>query len=286
VEELLSSGIDGVVVAAATPAHAALTLAAVERGIPTFCEKPIAATAAESARVADVIARSGVPVQVGYQRRYDTAFAAAKRAVDDGALGTLHTVRSTTMDPAPPPMDYIKGSGGIFRDCAVHDFDILNWITGQHAVEVYATGTVQGDPLFAEYDDVDTAAVIVKFDGGALGVVSNARYNARGYDCRLEIHGFDDSVVAGWDQGVPLRNMDPRNSGPFDFPTGPAHHFFMDRFTAAFRAELTEFVQVAKGGPIHGATVADAVEVAWLAEAATESLRRHAPVTIEEVRNS
>jgi len=282
VEELLSSGIDGVVVAAATPAHAALTLAAVERGIPTFCEKPIAATAADSARVAEVIARSGVPVQVGYQRRYDAAFAAAKRAVDEGSLGTLHTVRSTTMDPAPPPMDYIKGSGGIFRDCAVHDFDVLNWITGQRAVEVYATGTVQGDPLFAEYDDVDTAAVVVTFDGGAMGIVSAARYNARGYDCRLEIHGFDDSVVAGWDQGVPLRNMDPRN----DFPTGPSHHFFMDRFTAAFRAELTEFVQVAKGGPIHGATVADAVEVAWLAEAATESLRRHAPVTIAEVRNS
>jgi myo-inositol 2-dehydrogenase / D-chiro-inositol 1-dehydrogenase len=282
VDELLSSGIDGVVVAAATPAHAELTLAAVERGLPTFCEKPIASTAAESARVAEVILKSGVPVQVGYQRRYDAAFAAAKRAVDDGSLGILHTVRSTTMDPAPPPMDYIKGSGGIFRDCAVHDFDVLNWITGQRAVEVYATGTVQGDPLFAEYDDVDTAAVVVTFDGGATGIVSAARYNARGYDCRLEVHGFDDSVAAGWDQGVPLRNMDPRN----DFPTGPAHHFFMDRFTAAFRAELTEFVQVAKGGPIHGATVADAVEVAWLAEAAAESLRRHAPVRIDEVRNS
>jgi myo-inositol 2-dehydrogenase / D-chiro-inositol 1-dehydrogenase len=282
VEELLSSGVDGIVVAAATPAHAELTLAAVERGIPTFCEKPIASTAAESARVAEVIAKSGVPVQVGYQRRYDAAFAAAKRAVDDGALGTLHTVRSTTMDPAPPPMDYIKTSGGIFRDCAVHDFDVLNWITGQRAVEVYATGTVQGDPLFAEYSDVDTAAVVVTFDGGAIGIVSAARYNARGYDCRLEVHGFDDSVVAGWDQGVPLRNMDPLN----DFPAGPAHHFFMDRFTAAFRAELTEFVEVAQGGPIRGATVADAVEVAWLAEAATESLRRHAPVTIAEVRNS
>jgi myo-inositol 2-dehydrogenase/D-chiro-inositol 1-dehydrogenase len=282
VDELLSSGIDGVVVAAATPAHAELTLAAVQRGLPTFCEKPIASTAAESARVAEVILASGVPVQVGYQRRYDAAFAAAKRAVDDGSLGILHTVRSTTMDPAPPPMDYIKGSGGIFRDCAVHDFDVLNWITGQRAVEVYATGTVQGDPLFTEYDDVDTAAVVVTFDGGATGIVSAARYNARGYDCRLEVHGFDDSVAAGWDQGVPLRNMDPRN----DFPTGPAHHFFMDRFTEAFRAELTEFVQVAKGGPIHGATVADAVEVAWLAEAAAESLRRHAPVTIAEVRNS
>jgi myo-inositol 2-dehydrogenase/D-chiro-inositol 1-dehydrogenase len=286
VEELLTSGVDGIVVAAATPAHAELTLAAVERGIPTFCEKPIASTAAESARVAEAILKSGVPVQVGYQRRYDAAFAAAKRAVDDGSLGILHTVRSTTMDPAPPPLDYIKGSGGIFRDCAVHDFDVLNWITGQRAVEVYATGIVQGDPLFAEYGDVDTAAVIVKFDGGVLGVVSNARYNARGYDCRLEVHGFDDSVAAGWDQGVPLRNTDPDNSGPSGFPAGPAHHFFMDRFTEAFRTELAAFVEVTKGGPVLGATVADAVEVAWLAEAATESLRRGTPVTIAEVRNA
>lgn len=280
VEELLSAGVDGVVVAAATPAHAELTLASVERGIPTFCEKPIASTAAESARVAEIIGRSGVPVQVGYQRRFDAAFAAAKSAVDAGTLGILHTVRSTTMDPAPPPMDYIKGSGGIFRDCAVHDFDIIRWITGQNAVEVYATGTVQGDPLFAEYGDVDSAAVVVRFDGGALGVISNARYNARGYDCRLEVHGFEDSVAAGWDQGVPLLNTDPDN----DFPSGPAHNFFMDRFTEAFRTELAGFVEVAKGGPVRGATVADAVEVAWLAEAATESLRRGVPVALESVK--
>ena len=93
-------------------------------------------------------------------------------------------------------------------------------------------------------------------------------------------------MAAGWDQGVPLRNTDPRFASPDDFPAGPSHHFFMDRFTAAFRAELTEFVEVVRGGPIHGATVADAVEVAWLAEAATESLRRGAPVTIAEIRNS
>lgn len=282
VEDLLDSGVDGVVVAAATGAHAELTLAAVHRGLPTFCEKPIAATAAESAHVAEAIARSGVPVQVGYQRRFDAAFAAAKRAVDGGSLGQLHTVRSTTMDPAPPPMEYIAGSGGIFRDCAVHDFDVLRWITGQNAVEVYATGTVQGDPRFAEYGDVDTAAVVVTFDGGAMGIVSAARYNARGYDCRLEVHGFHDTVVAGWDQGAPMRNVDPHN----DFPSGPYHHFFMDRFTDAFRAELAGFVSVVKGDAIPGATVADAVEVAWLAEAATESLRRHAPVRIEEVRNA
>ncbi|KGI69022.1 Gfo/Idh/MocA family oxidoreductase [Mycolicibacterium rufum] len=284
VEALLSSGVDGVVVAAATPAHAELALAAVERGLPTFCEKPIASTAAESARVAEIIARSGVPVQVGYQRRFDAAFAAVKEAVDSGAVGALHTVRSTTMDPAPPPMDYIKGSGGIFRDCAVHDFDVIRWVTGQEVVEVYATGSVQGDPLFTEYGDVDTAAIVVRFDGGALGLVSAARYNGRGYDCRLEAHGFDDTVVAGWDQGAPVRNADPRFAAPGDFPAGPPHHFFMDRFTEAFRTELSAFVDVVGGAPIRGATVADAVEVAWIAEAATESLRRGVPVRIEEVR--
>lgn len=286
VEKLLSSGIDGVVVAAATPAHAELVLAAVERGLPTFCEKPIAASAVESTRVADIIARSGVPVQVGYQRRFDAAFAAVKNAVDGGSLGPLHTVRSTTMDPAPPPMDYIAGSGGIFRDCAVHDFDVIRWVTGQEVVEVYATGSVQGDPLFTEYGDVDTAAVVVRFDGGALGVVSAARYNGRGYDCRLEVHGFDDTVVAGWDQGAPVRNADPANSGPSGFPSGIPHHFFMDRFTEAFRTELSEFVKVVQGGPVRGATVADAVEVAWIAEAAAESLRTGAPVRIDAVKEA
>jgi myo-inositol 2-dehydrogenase/D-chiro-inositol 1-dehydrogenase len=286
VEALFDAGVDGVVIAAATPAHASLTLASVERGLPTFCEKPVASTAAESAKVAEAIARNHVPVQIGYQRRFDAAFAAAKAAVDSGSLGHLTTIRSTTMDPAPPPMDYIKNSGGLFRDCAVHDFDIVRWITGQEAVEVYATGTVQGDPLFTEYGDVDTAAIVVRFDGGALGVISNGRYNARGYDCRLEVHGFNDSVVAGWDQGVPVRNMDPGFSSPGDFPAGAPHNFFMDRFTEAFRTELAGFVDVVKGGPVLGATVADAVEVAWIAEAAVESLRRGAPVTIKEVRES
>ena len=111
-------------------------------------------------------------------------------------------------------------------------------------------------------------------------MVSVARYNGHGYDCRLEVHGFDDTVVAGWDQGAPVRNVDPHN----DFPTGPTHRFFMDRFTEAFRAELAAFVRVVEGAAAPACTVADAVEVAWLAEAATESLRRHAPVRIEEVR--
>jgi myo-inositol 2-dehydrogenase / D-chiro-inositol 1-dehydrogenase len=279
VDELLSSGIHGVIVATCTQAHASLTLAAVERGLPTFCEKPIAASAAESARVAETIAASGVPVQVGYQRRFDPAFAAAKRAADDGSLGWLHTVRSTTLDPAPPPFEYLTGSGGIFRDCLVHDFDVLRWITGDRAVEVYATGTVHSDHRFTEIGDVDTATAIVTFEHGTLGVASAARFNGRGYDCRLEAHGSDDSVVAGWDQGSPMRNMDPRN----DFPAGPAHRFFMDRFADAFRAELAAFVDVTIGRAAPPCTASDAVEAAWIAETAAESARRHAPVRVDEV---
>jgi len=280
VAALLNSGVDGVVVAASTTAHASLTLAAVELGLPTFCEKPIAATVAESAQVAEVIARSGVAVQVGYQRRFDTAFAAAKAAVDDGSLGWLHTVRSTTLDPAPPPFPYLAASGGIFRDCSVHDFDVLRWITGQRAVDVYATGSVQGDPAFNAIGDVDTAAAIITFDGGAVGTVSAARYNGRGYDCRLEVHGSQDSVVAGWDNGTPVRNTHPGN----EFPAGPPHQFFMDRFADAFRAELAAFVEVTAGRAAPACTIADAVEVAWMAEAATASLQRRRPVSIDEVK--
>ena len=280
VPELFESDVDGVVIAAATPDHASLTLAAVARGLPTFCEKPFASTAAESARVAHDIAASGVPVQVGYQRRFDPAFAAAKRAVDDGSVGRLHTVRSTTMDPAPPSFGYLARCGGIFRDCAVHDFETLQWITGQRATEVYATGTAEGDPRFDAIGDVDTAAAVVTFDGGTLGVVSASRYNGRGYDCRLEVHGTLDTVVAGWDTAAPVHNADPNT----EFPDGPPHRFFMDRFADAFRAELAAFVAVTEGEQPRGCTVADATEVAWITEAAAESLHRRQPVRIDEVK--
>ena len=116
------------------------------------------------------------------------------------------------------------------------------------------------------------------FDQGTLGVVYAAGYTVHGYGCRLEVHGFRDTVVAGWDQGAPVRNVDPDN----DFPSGPSHHFFMDRFSDAFRAELSAFIEVVNGCAATACTVADAVEVAWLAEAATESLRRGTPVTITE----
>jgi myo-inositol 2-dehydrogenase/D-chiro-inositol 1-dehydrogenase len=223
---------------------------------------------------------SGVPVQIGYPRRFDAAFAAAREAVASGSLGWLHTVRSTTLDPAPPPDAYIRASGGIFRDCSVHDFDAVRYVTGQEVVEVYATGSNQGAAIFADYDDVDTAASVLTLESGTLAVVSNSRYNARGHDVRLELHGSDDSVAAGLEERWPIRSTEPGVT----FPGGTPHNFFMDRFADAFRAELEAFTEVVAGSRPSPCTVADAVEVGWIAEAADLSLHQHRPVRMDEIR--
>jgi myo-inositol 2-dehydrogenase/D-chiro-inositol 1-dehydrogenase len=271
-QQLIESGVDGVVIAAATDAHPRLIRAAVSAGLPVFCEKPLAACAAEAAALQQYVRASGVPVQVGY--------AAARAAVAGGELGWVHTVRSTTLDPAPPPRAYVAGSGGLFRDCSVHDFDAVRWATGREVVEVYAAGSANGDPFFAELGDVDSAATILTLDDGATAVVSNSRYNARGYDVRLELHGTADSVAAGWDDGVPVRNAEPGAS----FPAGPPHQFFGDRLAAAFRAELEAFTEMVAGRRDSPCTVDDATEATWIAEAATRSLREHRPVRVAEVR--
>src|SRR6476619_1703515 len=277
----LAAGVDGVVIAAATAAHARLILAAVQAGIPVFCEKPIAFTAAESRDVVARLADSAVPVQIGYNRRFDPAYVAAFEAVRAGELGRLSTVRSTTMDPAPPPPAYVAASGGIFRDCSVHDFDIVRWIVGREVVEVYAAGTDHGEAMFAEAGDAASAQTLLTFDDGTLGVVSNTRYNGRGYDCRLELHGSSDSVVAGWDASVPVRNLTPGET----FPNGAPYQFFMDRFIDAYRAELNAFLDVATGRRASPCTPQEALEVAWIAEAATLSLQQHRPIRMEEVRS-
>ena len=282
VAELLGAGVDGVLVAAATDTHPELVLAAVEAGLPVFCEKPLARAVTDAVAVARRVQDSGVAVQVGYPRRFDPAFLAARAAVETGELGELHTVRSTTLDPAPPPAAYLAGSGGIFRDCAVHDFDAVRWVTGREVVEVYATGSDRGDPLFTEIGDVHTAAAILTFDDGTLGVVSNSRGNPRGYDVRLELHGTADSAAAGLDDGLPLRSLEPGVT----FPAGPPHGFFMDRLATAFRAELAAFAEVVAGSRPSPCTVQDALEVAFVAEAAALSLREHRPVEIAEVRVS
>jgi myo-inositol 2-dehydrogenase/D-chiro-inositol 1-dehydrogenase len=281
-EAVLASGVDGVVIAAPTPFHSELIELCVAAGLPTFCEKPLSSDSAEAARLARRVAGTDVPVQIGYPRRYDPAIAAVRAAVVRGDLGTVHTVRSTTLDPAPPPRAYLAASGGIFRDCAVHDYDAVRWVTGQEVTEVYATGTNQDAEWFAEFDDVHTASAVLTLDGGALAVVSNTRYNARGHDVRLEVHGTRDSLAAGLGPGLPLRSAEPGVT----FPGGKPFTFFMDRLAEAFRAELTAFTEVVAGRRTSPCTVLDAVETGWVAEACTLSLREHRPVRTDEVRIS
>jgi myo-inositol 2-dehydrogenase/D-chiro-inositol 1-dehydrogenase len=279
-EAVLDSGIDGLVIAAATDAHPALILAAVKAGVPVFCEKPVARTVEESLDVLRVVEESGVEVQIGYNRRFDAGCMVARDAVVRGELGKLHTVRSTTLDPAPPPAAYIAVSGGIFRDCAVHDFDIVRWVTGREVTEVYAVGGNRGAEYIADSGDVDTASSVLTLDDGTLAVISNSRHNARGYDVRLELHGMKDSIAVGLEDRLPLRSAEPGTA----FPAGQPHHFFMDRFADAYRAELTAFTEVVAGRRPSPCTMADAIEASWIAEACTVSLAEHRPVTLEDVR--
>ncbi len=278
--ELLTAGIDGVLIAAATDAHPTLIRAAVDAGLPVFCEKPIARSIEEAVAVQRYVEDAGLPVQIGYPRRFDSAFQAARDAVASGELGWLHTVRSTTLDPAPPPAAYVAVSGGIFRDCSVHDFDAVRWVTGREVVEAYATGSNKGAAYFADETDVDTAAALLTLDDGTLVMVSNTRYNSRGHDVRLELHGSRDSIAVGLEDRLPLRSVEPGTT----FPAGTPHHFFMDRFAAAFRAELAAFTQVVARQRPSPCTVADALETAWVAELCTTSLQEHRPVRMQEVR--
>ncbi|WP_445525328.1 Gfo/Idh/MocA family protein [Streptomyces cyslabdanicus] len=281
-EAVLAAGVDGVVVAAATDAHPALILAAVDAGVPVFCEKPVARTMTEGVEVLKAVQGGGVPVQIGYNRRFDAGFAAARAAVRAGEPGRLHTVRCTTLDPAPPPAAYIAGSGGIFRDCSVHDFDIIRWVTGREVTEVYAVGGNRGADYIREAGDADTTGAVLTLDDGTIAVVSNSRHNARGYDVRMELHGFEDSIAVGLDDKLPVRSVEPGVT----FPAGTPHDFFMDRFAAAYRAELTAFTEVVAGRLPSPCTVADALEAGWIAEACTLSLHEHRPVRVEEVRTA
>lgn len=281
VDALFAAALDGLVVAAPTDTHAGLIVRAVEAGLPVFCEKPVAPDLDGTLEVLRRTASSVVPVQIGFQRRFDAGYAAARQAVRSGALGRVHTVRATTGDVAPPPDDYIPTSGGLFRDCSVHDFDILRWVTGREVVEVYARGSARGAAVFAASGDVAAGAAMLTLDDDSTALVSATRYNGAGHDVRFEVLGSEGSIAVGLDDATPLRSAEPGVT----FPPGPAHASFMARFRPAYERELAAFVQdvVAAGGPAT-CTLQDGLEAFYVAEACELSRAERRPVTIDEVR--
>ncbi|MFC9894463.1 Gfo/Idh/MocA family oxidoreductase [Nocardia sp. NPDC127579] len=280
VETLLAAGLSGLVIATATDSHPELITRAVDLGIPVFCEKPVAADIAGTLAVIDHLATSPVPVQIGFQRRFDAGYRAARAAVESGTLGWLHTLRATTLDPAPPPAEYIARSGGLFRDCGVHDFDIIRWVTGREVVEVYATGANRGDEFFRAAGDIDTAAACLTLDDDTLATVSLTRYNGAGYDVRLEVLGSRGNAVVGLDERAPLHSVEPA----YPPSTSPAYPDFMERFHPAYTAELAAFLEVAAGTRPSPCTPADALAAFYIAEACARSRREARPVTLHEVR--
>ncbi|MFJ4028253.1 Gfo/Idh/MocA family oxidoreductase [Paenarthrobacter sp. NPDC089989] len=276
VEELIASGIDGLVIATGTATHPDLIRAGVDAGIPVFCEKPVAVNVAESLPVLDYIREKGGTVQIGHQRRFDTGYLEAKRAYDAGELGWIHSVRAVTCDMTPPPVEFLATSGGLFRDCSVHDFDILRWLTGREIVEVYAKGSNNGDPAIGEVGDVDTALAVVTFDDGTVGTVSASRYNGAGHDVRLELQGSEGSVLVGMDHQMAVRSAELGIA----FPAGEAHKTFAERFHQAYRSEMAAFVEVILGVRKNPCTPEDAVAASRVADAAQESLETGLPVKV------
>ena len=270
---------EGVVIAAATTAHADLIRAAIGRGLPTFCEKPLADNLADSIALAAEVDRSLVPFQLGFQRRFDEGYREAQRMVESGELGTLYAIRLAGHDPAPPHESYIPESGGLFRDFSIHDFDILRWMTGNEVEEVYADGGVRGFPVFAKYGDVDTAVATLRMTDGPFVAMTVARHDPLGYDIRAELFGSRDSIAVGLGPQTPLRSVEPGVAAP----AGPAWANFLGRFTPAYAAEFAAFIRVARREIPSPCMAQDGVAALRIAEAATRSLHEHRPVRLEEI---
>src|SRR5262249_34212483 len=272
------AGVDALGMATPSGGHAPLLRLAAQAGLPAFCEKPVALDLPTLDGVREAVARAGTLVQVGFQRRFDAGYRAAREAVASGAAGSILAVRAATHDPAPPTREYIAASGGVFRDLALHDFDAIRFVTGQDVVEVYADGGAVETRWFEEYGDFDTAVAVLRLGGGAFGIVSSARHDPLGYDVRLEIFGTEDSIVVGLDARTPLRSVEP--GGPRNDEHG--YRNFIERFEGAYRAELAAFVAAVletKTGPCG---LDDARAALAIALAAARSCAERRAVRVED----
>jgi myo-inositol 2-dehydrogenase / D-chiro-inositol 1-dehydrogenase len=268
--------VEAVVIVTPTSTHAALIEASLRAGKAIWSEKPIALSVEETNRVVEIWRETGLPVQLGFMRRFDPGYVRAKALIDAGELGRIEQFRSYSRDTNMPPVSFIRNSGGSFLDMSVHDFDLARWLVGE-IEEVSAWGANIIDDRFAEGDDIDTAVTMLRFENGALGVVEMSRRSAWGYDIRTEVAGYDGKVVV-----EALQKTAATFSRRFAFE---ADHYesFPDRFEVAYRIELETFFRTLGEGGVPAPGPEEALKTLQVAVAARQSWREGRPVRVAEV---
>jgi myo-inositol 2-dehydrogenase/D-chiro-inositol 1-dehydrogenase len=278
-EDIIADGeIDAVLIATSTDTHSDLIEAATAAGKAVLCEKPVDLSLDRARACQAAVAGHGQPIMIGFNRRFDTGFAAIRRALAAGEIGKAELLSITSFDPAPPPVSYVKVSGGLFRDMMIHDFDMANFIMGEAPVTISAVGSAIVDPEIGAAGDVDTAVVTMTYADGKLAVIKNSRRAVYGYDQRLEVLGSKGMLQA---QNM-LENTVIKSTAEGVTGAKPTY-FFLERYMPAYEAEWTAFVDALNGGTAMPVTLDDGVTALAMAEAATLSAQTKAPVALAEV---
>jgi len=268
-------GIDAVVICTPTNTHADLIEQFARAGKAIFCEKPIDLSLERVKACLAVVEETGAKLMIGFNRRFDPHFAGVRKAIDDGTIGDVEMVHITSRDPGAPPADYIKVSGGIFRDMTIHDFDMARFLLGEEPTTVMATGSVLVDAAIGQLDDFDSVSVMMTTDSGKHATISNSRRATYGYDQRAEVHGSKGLASALNEHPVlvEVANGD-------GYRRAPLHDFFMTRYIAAYAAEIAAFVAVIRDGASPSPSGADGLRALELADAAVRSAREGRAVTV------
>jgi myo-inositol 2-dehydrogenase/D-chiro-inositol 1-dehydrogenase len=276
-EVFADSNVAGVVIASATDTHAALLERAAEAGKAIFCEKPISLDFATAERVVAVVERAGVACMLGFHRRYDPNFKAVRDRIASGAAGPVEQIIMFTRDPAPPPIDYVRVSGGMFRDQAIHDFDMARYLLDEDIATVYAVASCLIDPVIGESGDVDSLAAIMTTISGKIVQLSNARRAPFGYDQRLEALCAKEWLAVDNAPQTTVRRADAAG-----FLAPPPENYFIERFARAYAAEIDAFARMIRAGEPPLAGLRDGLAAQLLAEAALHSATTGATVNLAE----
>ena len=274
-EILADRSIDAVLIGTPTDTHADYIDAAARAGKAVFCEKPVDMSSARIRETLERVDKAGIALMIGFNRRFDPNFAALQKRLADGVAGNVELVTILSRDPAPPPVSYIKHSGGLFRDMMIHDFDMARFLLGEDATEIFAVGSALVDPAIGEAGDVDTAAVVLKTASGKICQISNSRRATYGYDQRIEVHGSKGMLSAA---NVPETTVS--FAGAAGIVSDPVQNFFLERYAAAYRLEIEAFIDFVEKGAKPSPDGVDGLKAQMMADAATQSRETGKPVSI------